>query len=222
MPERVPPGRAGRMWLSGRIAFARRAAELLDRKRQLLRRDLIVFASQREESKQKWEAACLAAEHWGLRAAVISGESDLAATAAAVAGQASVEVSWRNSMGVIHASDTRFVPAHLSPIEEAAANAAVPPAAAAYGLALQAAVVHAAMDNSFRILSAELRAIEGKLRAIERHRLPALENARRELELRLDELEREERVVTRWAERHREDLVAGPASTSGRAQREGK
>jgi len=39
MPERVPPGRAGRLWLLGRVASARRSVELLDRKRKLLQRE---------------------------------------------------------------------------------------------------------------------------------------------------------------------------------------
>jgi vacuolar-type H+-ATPase subunit D/Vma8 len=59
---------------------------------------------------------------------------------------------------------------------------------------------------SRRVVNVELRATERRQRAIERHRLPALEEALARLELRLDELERDERVVARWAQQRRLEL----------------
>ncbi|MGA8296609.1 MAG: V-type ATP synthase subunit D, partial [Acidimicrobiales bacterium] len=56
-----------------------------------------------------------------------------------------------------------------------------------------------ATATSFRVLTAELRSTNRRLRTIEHHRIPALEDALRVLNLRLEELEREERVVSRWA-----------------------
>ncbi|HSO55578.1 MAG TPA: V-type ATPase, D subunit, partial [Actinomycetes bacterium] len=35
----VPPGRAGRLWLRGRLATAERGLDLLDRKLRILRRE---------------------------------------------------------------------------------------------------------------------------------------------------------------------------------------
>ena len=55
---------------------------------------------------------------------------------------------------------------------------------------------------------------ENFLYVFERHRLPALSDALRRLELRLDELEQEERVVTRWARRRRQGQFAGPAAST--------
>jgi len=203
MAERVPPGRAGRLWLLGRLASARRSVDLLDRKRKLLQREDARLAGLCEETRQRWETACADGETWGLRATVLGGASDVAVAAAAVAGRANVDLTWRNTMGVSHPDVARSEPAVLPATEAAAANAAVAPAAAAYRRALQAAVAYAAADMSRRVVNAELRATERRQRAIERHRLPALEEDLARLELRLDELERDERVVARWAHQRR-------------------
>jgi V/A-type H+-transporting ATPase subunit D len=216
MPDQVPPGRAGRLWLLGRLASARRSVELLDRKRQLLRRELSRLATMRDEARQSWVISCVEAERWGLRATVLGGASGVALSAAAVAGRANVEVAWRNTMGVRHPDQPRCALASLSPAEAAAANAAVAPAAASYRRALEAAVSYAAVDTSWRLLDAELHSTARRLRAIERHRLPALSDALRRLDLRLDELEQEERVVTRWAQRRRQGQFGGPAAPTSR------
>jgi V/A-type H+-transporting ATPase subunit D len=214
MAEHVPPGRAGRLWLLGRLASARRSVELLDRKRQLLRRELVRLATLRDETSQRWVIACAEAERWGLRATVLGGAFGMALSAAPVAGRANVEVAWRNTMGVRHPDEPFCALASLSPAEAASGNAAVAPAAAAYRRALEAAVSHAAADTSWRLLDDELHTTARRLRAIERLRLPALSDALRRLELRLDELEQEERVVTRWARRRRQGQFAGPAAST--------
>jgi len=203
MAEPVPPGRAGRLWLRSRLASAARSLELLDRKRRLLRRELAGLARLRRETERRWSTSYVAAQRWSVRAAVLGGASDVAVAAAAIGGEASVEIPWRNTMGVAHPGDPRCRLPTLPPAEAAAGNAAVAPAAAACRRALEAAVAHAAVERSYRLLDAELRATERRRRAIEHHRLPALEGALRRLELRLDELEREERVVSRWAQRRR-------------------
>ncbi|HUZ20263.1 MAG TPA: V-type ATP synthase subunit D [Acidimicrobiales bacterium] len=199
----MPPGRAGLLWLRSRLTSARRGAELLDRKRLLLRRERQRLESIRLETDRRWAAACSEAEHWGARATELGGASDVALAADALDARAAVDVPWRSTMGVRHPGEPRCELGILPPVAAAAAGGAVAPAAAAYRRALEAGVAHAAADASFRIIDAELRATERRLRALERRRLPALENELRSLVLRLDELEREERVATRWAQRRR-------------------
>jgi V/A-type H+-transporting ATPase subunit D len=214
MAERVPPGRAGRLWLRGRLEATRRSADLLDHKRQLMRRELNGLASTRDATELAWKSACSEAENWGRRATALGGADDVALASRTVAGRATVEVAWRNTMGVVHPDEPRCVPAELAPADAAAANAGVAPAAAAYRRAIEAAAAFGASSSSFRIVQAELIATERRLRAIQRHRIPELEGALHRLDLRLDELEREERVVTRWAKRRRVDLTdASGAST---------
>ncbi|HUY22429.1 MAG TPA: V-type ATP synthase subunit D [Acidimicrobiales bacterium] len=218
MAEHVPPGRAGRLWLSGRLAAARRGAELLDRKRQLLRREREHLALLRGDTQRAWDTACVEAERWGLRSGVLGGVTDTALAVASCAGHAEVHVRWGNTMGVRHPDDARVTAAAPGPAALAAGNAALAPAAAAYRGALAAAVAHAVADDAYGRIDAELQATQRRLRAIERLRVPRLQEALDHLELRLDELEREERVATRWAQRRRgasPTAGGGPGSDDG-------
>jgi V/A-type H+-transporting ATPase subunit D len=189
------------LWLVSRLAAARRGVDLLDRKRQLLRREQERLALLRDETARRWDRSCAEAERWGLRAGLLGGSADIALAGGAVQGLARVEVTWRNSMGVWHPDEARCIPALPEPRELAAGSAALAPAAASYGEALEAAVEYAVADEAFRRVDTELRATERRLRGIERHRVPMLEAALDQLQLRLEELEREQHVVARWAQR---------------------
>lgn len=185
------------------MAFAERSLELLDRKQVLLREELERLGTRRDAARAALVSACADADLWGLRVAALGGAEELRLASSSVAGRTTVDVPWRNTMGVVHPGEPRCDVAVLDPIEVAAAHPSVGPAATAIGRALQAAAASAAAERSFAALSSELQATRRRRRAIERRRLPSLRTALRELELRLDELEREERVATRWARRHR-------------------
>ena len=201
MAESVPPGRAGRLWLRARVASAQRSLDLLERKRRLLVSQLDGPAQQRDLARRDWTEACRDAQTWGLRAASLGGASDISFVVAGSRERASVEVPWCNTMGVIHPGQPTCTLPPLAPAVSAAASAAIGPAAASYSRAVEAAVAYAAAERSFQMLRAELRATERRRRAIERRRLPALQEGLRRLELRLDELEREQRVIGRWVKR---------------------
>jgi vacuolar-type H+-ATPase subunit D/Vma8 len=203
--ENAPPGRARRLWLVNRLAWARRSLELLDRKRHILLGEHDRLEARRDQIAKEWAEACTKARRDGLRAAALGGASDVALAAAPVTGRAIVEMAWAYTAGVRHPVIARCDPPELPPEYAATVNSAVAPAAASYRQAVIAAAAHAAADASFRIIQAELAATERRHRAIERYRIPDLENELRVLLLRLDELEREERVVTRWADRRRHD-----------------
>lgn len=212
MPENVPPGRAGRLWLRSRLDAARRAMDLLDRKRQLLLRERARIAELLDESEKRWVSSCRAAETWALRASLLGGSTEVAMSSAQTVGKAAVELRWRNTMGVIHPDDPRLSLPQLAPAEEAAANSAVSPAAAAHRRALEDAVAHAVITTSYERVESELATTQRRHRAIEKHRVPLLEDTLSRLELRLDELEREERVVTRWAQRRLQGSLGDPAA----------
>jgi V/A-type H+/Na+-transporting ATPase subunit D len=211
MAERIPPGRAGKLWLAGRLDAARRGTELLDRKRQLLRREKERLALVVDERRRSWIEACADAQRWACRAAALGGTGGIALVAGAVAGRATVTVSWRNTMGVSHPDDAVCAFPVLAPTEIAAASAALGPTVAAHRHALECAVSCAVADAALRRIEEELHATQRRLRAIERHRMPYLQGALGELQLRLDELERQERVVTRWALRRRNHEDRGPS-----------
>lgn len=198
MPERIPPGRAGRLWLGQRLQVTRRSAELLDRKRQLLRQELAALELRRAQTGPKWAATCAAADTWAQRAAVL-GAGDLVAVASEVAGGGRIVVTWDDALAVSRPATALATLPTPGAAALAAANAAVAPAASAHRAALEAAARHAVVVTAIRRVDEELRSTQRRLRAIEHRRLPTLEAALHDLEIRLDELEREERVVARWA-----------------------
>ena len=214
MAEAAPQSRAGRLWLISRIATARRGAELLDRKRQLLQREKSRLALEQEDTRRRFEDAFAVAERWSARSAVLGGQSDLLLASRVLPERAVVDVTWRNSMGVLHPDSSECSFPAFAPLQAAAFNAALFPTAQAYREALDAAVARAVADHAFRRVDAELSATKRRVRAIERYRLPALEDALRRVEQRLDEVDREERVVARWA-RARQQRLSGQEAAGG-------
>jgi V/A-type H+/Na+-transporting ATPase subunit D len=197
--SQIPPGRAGRPWLNERIATATHGEELLRQKQQLLSREWHRLVDHREETVRAWTEAQAVADRWSTRADALSGTTATRLAGQTTAATAEVVFTWRNTMGALH-PDTVSVSASPPPlIELAVANSALGPSAEAHRRALEAAARHAAATSALRALEVELATTRRRLRAIQRHRLPWLEGELRALELRLDEVEREERLSTRWA-----------------------
>ncbi len=207
MAEHVPPGRAGRLWLVERINTATRGVELLRQKRQVLRREQRRLSLMAEQSGAAWARAAEDAERYGSRACALGGSTALRLAAADVAGRGTVSISWRNTMGTHHPDEARCELPALAPAAAASSNAAIAPAAAAYRRALQAAAEHAVASAALREVEFELASTQRRLRAIEHHRLPALQVQLHDLVLRLDEIEREEGLIARWAKRRREGVL---------------
>ena len=199
MAEHVPPGRAGRLWLVERIGTATRGVELLRQKRQVLRREQRRLSLIAEQTGAAWARAAEDAERWGSRACALGGSTAVRLVAGDVAGRGTVSISWRNTMGTRHPDEARCEFPVLLPPAAASSNAAIAPAATAHGRALRAAAEHAVASAALREVEVELASTQRRLRAIEHHRLRALEVQLHDLVLRLDELEREERLVSRWA-----------------------
>jgi V/A-type H+-transporting ATPase subunit D len=204
MPSQIPPGRAGRPWLQQRITTATHGVDLLRSKQQLLSRERRRLVHHREETLREFSQACAEADQWARRANVLSGSAATALVGARLAGRARVEISWRNTMGVLHPDQAIITTPDFSGTERAALNSAMGPSRDAHVRALEAAARHAVAESALRAVQAELATTQRRLRAIERHRLPMLIAELHSLELRLDEVEREERLVTRWAAGRRE------------------
>lgn len=194
-PSRVPPGRAGRLWLRRRQAVAERGRAQLDRKLRIL---LPQQQSQRMRASRLREEcvdASADARTWVLRATVLGGEDAL--RSAAPLEQAEARVSRQAVMGVdlpIDA-DVRFP----APSQFPAANAAVVPAADAVRRAVLVAVRLAAAEEALRRLDAEVGVTRRRLRAIETHWLPWLEGERGRLELALEQDEQDDGLRLRRA-----------------------
>jgi V/A-type H+/Na+-transporting ATPase subunit D len=203
MPERVPPGRAGRLWLMDRLETARRGMQLLDKKQQLLQREYRRLALLARDRRRGLESACTQAAQWAKRATMLGNRSEIAVIAGSIAGRAGAKISWRNTMGVVHPEEASCVLPEVPATELAASNGAMAPCAAAHRRALELAVGVAVAENALARVGEELQATQRRHRAVERRRVPALTEALQRLELQLEELEREDRLVSRWVRNRR-------------------
>jgi V/A-type H+-transporting ATPase subunit D len=140
-------------------------------------------------ARAEWERSAREAERWLTRAAVMSGERQLAVAAAAVQAPASVTVRRRAILGVSCPVDGTVAPGAGAAV---AGGAALLCAAAAHRRALEAALAVGVADGALRRIDAELRATRLRRNAIVRTWIPAHEDALRTLELALEELERED------------------------------
>jgi len=205
MPEPLPGGRAGRLRLIERLAAANRASALLDRKRRLLLLEERRFHERRLATERRFVDACVEADEWGRRVGVLGGDDAFRLASGAIGAQPRVTVAWAATMGVAHPDHATFEFPAAAPATLVGATAAVRPAVAKYRAALEAAVDHGVVVTSLQRIQVELAATRTRQRAIEHHLAPRLRRDLAALELRLDEMEREDRVATRWA-MHHEDV----------------
>jgi len=204
--RRLPPGRAGRMWLTRRLAIADRAAELLDQKVRVLRQQTERFRLLAERTGAEWTRSCREAEDWSLRAALVGGQAAL--RAATVHGGARVVLNFGTTMGVPHPSDARcLLPDAADPVTSGPATMS---AVLAHRQALDAAVQHAVALAGLRALEHELAATRRRRRAITDRLIPQLEDAVAAAVLRLEETERAEGVRLRCALRAQQPQDGAP------------
>jgi V/A-type H+/Na+-transporting ATPase subunit D len=179
----VPPGRAGRLWLTRRLQLARRGADLLDRKLRILQAELTRFREAAARTAAEWDRCCADAEQWLLRAAMIGGER---AIRLATDGQpATVTIPYTVTMGARHPAS----PACVIPAPVTWDGPVLTRTRQAHAAALEAAVRHAAAAEALRVVEAEVLATRYRLRAIEDRWIPRLEQALAEVTLALEEQE---------------------------------
>jgi V/A-type H+/Na+-transporting ATPase subunit D len=179
----VPPGRAGKLWLTRRLQVARRGADLLDRKLRILSAELGRFRDAEARTAADWDRCCADAEQWLLRASMLGGERTVRLAAD---GQfATVTVPYALAMGVRHPAN----PACIIPTPSTWDGPTLTRTRQAHAAALQAAVQHAAAAEALRVIEAEALATRYRLRAIEDRWIPRLEQALAEVTLALEEQE---------------------------------
>jgi V/A-type H+/Na+-transporting ATPase subunit D len=189
----VPPGRAGRLWLTRRLAVARRGADLLDRKLQVLQRELDRRRDSAERAAVEWERRQADAESWLLRAALLGGER--AIRLAAVGTPAEVTISHAATMGVRYPADATCT----TPASAGRDGPALAAAREAHCAALAAAVRHAAAAEALRVLEAETVATRYRLRAVRDRWIPRLEQALADVMFAIEEQERADAARLRRA-----------------------
>jgi V/A-type H+-transporting ATPase subunit D len=193
----VPPGRAGQLWLTRRLQSGQRAADLLDRKLQVLRVELERLEQQRERTAQRWRDAWRSADTWGLRGIMSSGPRELRLSTPST--MARLNVRWETVMGLRYPSGADCEPPELGPADRGPGGAALVEAAAAYREALRAAAAHGAANAACRVIEAEIGQTRRRLRAITNRWIPRLDARLSRLRQELDETEQEETFRRRRA-----------------------
>jgi vacuolar-type H+-ATPase subunit D/Vma8 len=212
MPLRIPPGRAGRTWLAGRLETAGRGAALLDRNRQALLREQARVRTEADSARRAWLDAVAQAERWTARATMLDGAGRLELLVRHVSTPAAVELSWSNLMGAALPALDEVAVASPPPLSALGASTAAVLAADAWRQATRDAARHAVAQRSDAELSAELARATRRLRALQKRWIPQHEAALAKLDLALDETQREQAARVRWLTRRTD--AAGPASAA--------
>ncbi len=181
----VPPGRAGRLWLDRRLGAARRGADLLDRKLRILQAKLAESGEAAALTGAAWRTAAAEADRLLLIATLLGGQRVI--RLAEPTRYADVEVEFAVTMAVRHPVNGRCTP---PPGPVAWVSATVEQARVAHEAALASAVRHAVAATAERAIEAEIRVTRYRLRAITERLVPDLEEARAQVVLAIDELER--------------------------------
>jgi V/A-type H+-transporting ATPase subunit D len=203
MPLRIPPGRAGRIWLVERLDVARQGAEVLDRKRQALLREQRRVRADAEQARAEWRRSAAQVELWSIRASFLDGPGRLELLVRHVHEPAAVDVSWSNLMGAWLPTSQTVVLPDLPPVSALGGSSAAVLLARACGEATHAAARAAAAERAETEIATELRRTAVRLRALRQRWIPQHETALAELDLALDETQREEAVHVRWRTRRR-------------------
>jgi V/A-type H+-transporting ATPase subunit D len=198
VPLRIPPGRAGRIWLVKRLEVARRGAEVLDRKRQALLREQRRVRAEAEQARVEWQKAAAQVALWSVRAEFLDGPGRLELLVRHVEGPAAIDVSWSNLMGALLPTAQTVVVPDLPPVSAFGGSSAAVFLARASREATHAAACAAAAERAEAELGAELRRTARRLRALRQRWIPQHETALAQLDLALDETQREEAVHSRW------------------------
>ncbi len=197
MHVRHPPGRSGRVWLRARLDTASRATDLLEQKERVLVAEQRRLHALLRRTEASWNEAARDAQHWVARAAALDGRRAIAL--AARPPRASAQLEWRNSMGAYYPAEAVCRPAPERRACALTGSAALPEAVRAFEIALARAVDHAAAVRAADEVERELAGTRRRLRMLRDRWIPALAASRRELELALDEPERDDAVHARWA-----------------------
>jgi V/A-type H+-transporting ATPase subunit D len=199
MKLRVPPGRAGRLWLRERLEAARKAADLLEHKQRELEVELKRIGTIAERRERAWEDAARDAAEWLARADVVGTALSIRLASELLKRPAEVQLQWRQVMGVRYAADHVTRVPEPSRVSSLSGGSALAPATSAYRSAVDAAVGHAVARSALARIRTEIDRTTRRLRALQLRAIPAHERALSALELALDEKSREEAIAAHWA-----------------------
>ncbi len=209
---RMPPGRAGRVWLARRLEIARRGCDVLEEKRRALLRERQRLQPLVDAAEADWQQQAAEAAEWLARATVLSGSRRLRLARQYAGAPATITVPWQNTLGVVVPAPPTLELPPPAEVTHVGGSAALVVSQARHRAALEAAARLAALRYAHHAVSRELERTTRRLRAIERRWIPLHADALAALTLALDEVEREDTARARWASEH----VALPSSSMER------
>jgi V/A-type H+-transporting ATPase subunit D len=183
------PTRAGRLRLVARLGVARHAADLLRSKEEVLDRERSRLEGHTARAEADWRQRSQEAATWLVRARTLGASDEISAAIEQSGQPATVMPRWQTSMGIVYPGSVESTPGSTA---ELASTAALGPTIEAYRSALAAGATYAATTAAVNRLDAELAATRRRRRAIEDRLQPRLEAALHQLDIHLDELDREE------------------------------
>ena len=186
--KRIPPGRAGRLWLHRHLSTAQRGRDQLDRKLRILVPERQLRWTQAEQCGAEWLRTCEEARTWLLRVSLLGGQD--AVRAASVGPPLQVEISWATAMGLRYPDSVTFTGAGPEP--PYLGNAAVRPAAAAFRAAMLAGARTAAAQEALRRIDEEIGITRRRVRALDKRWIPWLRASLASLDLALEQAEQDD------------------------------
>lgn len=190
--------RAARLDLTSRLRTAQHAADLLHSKEQALQRERVRLEGHADRTQRDWETRWREGRVWLTRARALGAGVEIGALIRRGPAPAAVNASWQNSMGSTYPGAVDCTPGAPPTFT---CTAAITPTVDAFRLALAAGATHAATTTALRRLDTELLNTRRRRRAIGERLVPRLERALRELDLRLDEQDREEALRVHMTKR---------------------
>lgn len=193
--------RAERLRLVRKLELAHRGTELLRSKEEALQRERVRLEAHVARTEQAWNERCDNAAEALLRSRTLGASGELQSIIDRTPGSAQVNPHWETSMGIVYPG---VVDAATGPTPTVTSTAALRPAIDCYEAALLAAAGHGATTAALHRLTAELGKTRRRRRAIEQRLLHSLESTLHDLDLHLDEQDREEALRVHTATRRRE------------------
>lgn len=187
-------GRAARAEAQRRLETARRGAELLDRKQQILRIAIQNRAARAEASRLRFEDAARRASVWLGRALGLDGLGRI--REAVPDSVARAHIRWGGAMGISYPEEASV---SLPDAVPSAGSSALAYADAAHREALAEAVTSAADARALELVTRELADTRTRQRAVEHRWIPRLEEELARIQRSLAEQELEESLRLRWA-----------------------
>ncbi|WP_040796389.1 V-type ATP synthase subunit D [Nocardia higoensis] len=203
MTIRVPPGRAGRLWLQRRLATATGATTLLEQKLRTLQKEERRLRLRAQRTAEWWSTSASEADCWLVRARLACG--DRAIRLATTAEPADVTIRWTTSMGASYPVEGAVTPPRDPAGVVVVAGGAVVRAEAALREALLAGVSHAIATEALRVVQREIATTRQCVRSLDRCWIPELSRALATLDLALEEQDRAEGLACRRAVHNTEE-----------------